>query len=232
MKLAIMQPYFFPYIGYWQLINAVDKFVILDDVNFIKQGFINRNRILSQQKIININVQVQGISSNKLILDHKLNNNQVWKRKLLNTVQQNYRKARQYDEVMPLIKEIITYNDLSLTGFLYNQIIKIKEYLNLNTEVVKTSTIYNITNKKGQERIIDICQKEKAKTYINAIGGKELYSPDEFLENGIELKFLKTGDIKYKQFNNEFVPNLSIIDVLMHNSVEKINEMLNSYTLE
>jgi len=232
MKLAIMQPYFFPYIGYWQLLNVVDKFIILDDVTFIKQGYINRNKILSQNKPLQINLQISGISSNKLILDHEINNNPVWKRKLINTIQQNYRKAKHFKDAFPIIEEIILYPEINLSGFLYHQIKILSKYLNINTEIIKTSSIYKLKDIKGTQRIINLCKQEKAKTYINTIGGKELYNVEDFRKNGIELIFIKTNDLSYKQFKNEFVPDLSIIDVMMHNSVEEIKEMLNNYTLE
>ena len=232
MKIAIMQPYFFPYIGYWQLINTVDKFIILDDVNFIKKGYINRNFIISNNNRVRINLPINKISQNKLIINHTISDDEKWKNKLLLTIKQNYNSASFYKSVFPLLENIILYKEQNLSNYLHYQIIKITEYLKINTEIIETSTKYNIIDKKGQERILDICKKENAKTYINAIGGKELYSVDEFKKNGIELKFIKTGDITYKQFNNEFIPNLSIIDVMMHNSVEEIKQMLNSYTLE
>jgi len=232
MILGIMQPYFFPYIGYWQLINAVDQFIILDDVTFIKQGYINRNTIIAQNKSIRINLLLTKISSNKLILEHQINDNYVWKKKLLATIKQNYSKSKQFKTVYPLIENIINYDETNLSKYLLHQITKITKFLNINTEIGSSSTTYNIKDKKGQDKIIEICKKEKADTYINAIGGKELYDKKTFEMNSINLKFIKTNNIKYQQYTSDFTPNLSIIDVMMFNSPENIRSMLKQYTLE
>jgi len=231
MTIAIMQPYFFPYLGYWQLLNTVDKFIILDDVNFIKQGYINRNIILSLGKPQQINLQVNAISSNKLVLEHEVNNSFKWRKKTLRTIQQNYSKAKYFNDVFPLIERIIYFTDNNLSNYLENQIIEISKYLSLETEIIKSSVFYPNNKLKGKDRIIDICNQESAFSYINPIGGTKLYSNDEFKKNNIELKFIKMDSIKYSQFSNEFISNLSIIDVMMFNSVEEIKKLLNRYTL-
>jgi len=226
-----MQPYFSPYLGYWQLINAVDKFILFDDVSFIKQGFVNRNTIMAQGNSQQINLQINAISSNKLILEHEVNNNFKWKKNLLKTIQQNYSKAKYFIEVFPLIERIIYFTDNNLSSYLENQIIEVSKYLAIETKIRKSSVFYPNNRLKGQERIIDICSQESASTYINAIGGINLYSKEEFKRNNIELKFIKMDNIKYSQFSNEFISNLSIIDVMMFNSVEEIKKFLNRYTL-
>lgn len=232
MTIAIMQPYFFPYIGYWQLINAVDKFIILDDVTFIKQGYINRNTILSQGKPQRINLQINNISSNKLILNHSINENEHWKKKLLSTIQQSYSKAEYFSLAFPVIEKIIRYPENNLSRFLRNQIILICNYLNITTEIIGSSTRYRAEELKGEERVISICKAERADTYINSIGGKTLYNPERFQRSGICLKFLKSSPSEYNQKIPEFIPNLSIIDVMMHNAPSDINSMLHSYSLE
>jgi WbqC-like protein family len=226
-----MQPYFFPYLGYWQLISAVDKFILFDDVNFIKQGFINRNTILVQGKPQNINLQIQDISSNKLILEHEINNNINWKKKLLKSIHQNYLKAKYFNKVFPLIEKIIRFDENNVSNYLVNQIIEISKYLGIETEIIKSSVFYPNNRLKGQERIIDICNQESALTYINAIGGLKLYSKEKFKNYNIELKFIKMDDIEYSQFSNVFITKLSIIDVMMFNSVDEIVKLLNKYTL-
>lgn len=226
MKLGIMQPYFLPYIGYFQLINAVDKYVIYDDVNFIKGGWINRNQILLNDDAFMINIPMEGASSFK-----KINEINIGKKKdkLLITIQQAYKKAPFYDEVIPLVNGIIQYNNDNLALFISNSIIKIAKYLQINTEIILSSEIKKNNALKAQEKVISICKIIGASEYYNAIGGRELYDRVVFADNNIELKFLKPKRIEYVQFKNEFIPWLSILDVMMFNSKEAIRDMLNKY---
>lgn len=226
-----MQPYFLPYIGYWQLLNVVDKYVIYDDVNYINRGWINRNRILLNSKDKMITLSLKEVSQNKLIKEIELLNNEKEREKLLKTISQSYKKAPFYDEVYPLIEEILNFKEINLEKFLENSIKKIIEYLEIDTTILISSEIEKDNMLKGKNKILDICKNLGASEYYNAIGGQELYSYEEFNKEGIKLKFLKSGNIEYKQFKNEFIPNLSIIDVMMFNSKEKIKEFLNNYTL-
>lgn len=231
MKLGIMQPYFFPYIGYWQLMNAVDKYVIYDDVNFIKGGWINRNRILMNGQAKTINVKMQGASANKLINEVETSTDIIYKKKLLKTIEGCYKKAPYFSNVFPVVENIIIHDEKSLSRYLEHSIRQICNYLHMDTEIILSSAINKNNNLRGQDKVIEICKVLRANEYYNAIGGQELYSNEDFLSNDIKLKFLKTGAVEYKQFNNEFVSNLSIIDVMMFNSIEDIKKMLNQYEL-
>ena len=231
MKLGIMQPYFFPYIGYWQLMNAVDKYVVYDDVNFIKGGWINRNRILVNGKPQYFNVQMKGASPFKLINEIEINNSEISINKNLKTIYMAYHKAPYFPKVNLLIEKILKNQNPNLAEYVINSIKCIAEYLNIKSEIIISSKISKNNELKNQDKVIEICKKLNATEYYNAIGGMELYSFDDFRKNAINLSFLKTNDISYKQFNNEFVPNLSIIDVMMFNSQEKIKAMLNDFTL-
>ncbi|MFZ1603036.1 MAG: WbqC family protein [Leptotrichiaceae bacterium] len=231
MKIGIMQPYFFPYIGYWQLINAVDKYVIYDDVNYIKGGWINRNRILINDKPSFINLKMNGSSPNKLIKEIHVSNDNRWKNKLLKSIELSYRKAPFFEMSFPIIEEIINHDEVNLSLYLENLIKRIAEYLEMNTEFVLSSNIEKDNSLKGQDKVIEICKSLGAKEYYNAIGGVELYSAENFNSYGIELKFLRTEYIEYKQFKNDFSPYLSIIDVMMFNSKEEIMNILDMYSL-
>ena len=231
MKLGIMQPYFFPYIGYWQSINAVDKYVIYDDVNFIKGGWINRNKILVNGNAKIINLKMNGASPNKLINEVKVANDKIYNKKLLKTIGHSYSKAPYYKDVYTLIEEIIFYEEENLSTYLENSIIRIAEYLDISTEFILSSDIEKDNSLKGQDKVIDICRILDASEYYNAIGGIELYSSEVFNFNEIKLKFLKSELIKYKQFGNDFEPNLSIIDVMMFNSKEDVKRFLDLYVL-
>lgn len=231
MKIGIMQPYFFPYIGYWQLINAVDRYVIYDDVNFIKGGWINRNRILMNGEAKLINLKMKGASPNKLINEVELANDSVYNKKLLKTIENCYKKAPYFNSVFPIIEDIINNDEINLAKNLEYSIKRICEYLSINTQIILSSSINKNNNLKGQDKVIEICKLLDGNEYYNSAGGKDLYCYEDFLCEGIELKFLKNNNIEYRQFKNKFVDNLSIIDLMMFNSIEEIKNMLKMYEL-
>ena len=231
MKIAIMQPYIFPYIGYFQLINAVDKFVIYDDVNYIKKGWINRNNFLSNGKIHRFTIPLVNASQNRLINDTKISKNEDWIADLLNTISNSYKKAPCFDLVFSLIKEILSKYDDNIAKYNSSALLDISKYLEIETEFLFSSELNKDNALKGSAKIVDICKILNATDYINPIGGLELYSKENFLMEKIELKFLKSNVIEYKQFEDEFIPWLSIIDVLMFNSKNEVKNLLNEYTL-
>ncbi len=226
-----MQPYFLPYIGYFQLINAVDKFIFYDDVNYIKGGWINRNNILINNEKNYFTLNLSKPSPNKLINEIKVGNN---KNKILKTIKQNYSKAKYFNNAFPLVEEIFNsiHENCLISEIATLSVQKISLYLKIKTKFELSSKLYGHT--KGIEkadRLIEICKSNYTDTYINPIGGIELYNKNYFNSKGINLFFFKNGKINYKQFNNNFIPNLSIIDVVMFNNPEKINEMLDNYEL-
>ena len=231
MKLGIMQPYIFPYIGYFQLINAVDKFVIYDDVNFINKGWINRNRILNNGKDSLFTIPLKEASQNKLINEIDVNWDSAWKSKFIKTLEQCYKKAPFYLEILPIIEQTLNVDNEPVSKVIEHNLKLICDYLGIKTEIVSSSAIYQNTHLKAQERILDICSQEKANQYINPIGGLELYDKDFFEAKNLKLNFIKSNAIEYTQFKNEFVPWLSMVDVLMFNSKEKIKEFLDNYEL-
>ena len=226
-----MQPYFMPYIGYFQLINAVDKFVIFDDVNYINKGWINRNNILVNGKANLFAIPLKEASQNKLINEIFIVDEAKWKPKLLKTIEMSYKKAPFFKEIYPLVEEIVNRGDSKISDYNYHTITRISEYLDIKTEIVSTSAKYNNQNLKAQNRIIDICLKEGASTYVNPIGGTELYNKQAFIEKNMEMYFIKSNEVKYRQFANEFVPWLSILDVMMFNSIQTIKGFLEQYIL-
>ncbi|MFT4222182.1 WbqC family protein [Dysgonomonas sp.] len=230
MKLGIMQPYFLPYIGYFQLLNAVDKYVIYDNIQFTKKGWINRNRILQNGKDALITIPVEKDSDYLNICQRSVSSG-FDKKKLLNQIKESYRKAPYFDEVMPLTEEIVNYDDNNLFDYIYHSIVKICGYLRIDTELIVSSTIDIDHSLKGQAKVIAICKTLEATEYYNAIGGQELYSITDFEKENIKLNFVSSNPVEYKQFTNEFVPWLSILDVMMFNSTEEIKKMLNEYKL-
>ena len=228
MKLAIMQPYFLPYIGYFQLIKAVDTFIIYDDVQFIKGGWINRNYLLLNDEKFMFNLILNGASANKLINEISVQSNQ---NKLLKTIYYSYNKAPYFESVFPIIKNILNYEDKNLSKFIGNSIIKICNYLKIDTEIHYSSALEKDNELKAQDKIIHICKLLNADTYINAIGGQKLYDKKVFNDSHIDLKFIKSNLTPYTQFKNEFIPCLSILDVMMFNSVDEINIILKNHEL-
>ena len=228
MKLAVMQPYFFPYIGYWQLISAVDTFVIYDDVNFIKQGWINRNNIIGNDSDQLISLQLIGASSFKLINSVMVGNKSP---KILKTIEQTYKKSPYFEEVFPLIQEVLQNKEENLAQLLILSIKRICAYLDIQTNILLSSELKKNNDLKGQSKILNICELLNAKQYINAIGGQELYQKEAFSQQNIELRFIKNKSIAYQQFQSPFRPNLSIIDVLMFNDKEQVKHYLTEFEL-
>lgn len=225
-----MQPYLFPYIGYYQLISSVDRFAVYDDVTFIKKGWINRNRILFQGKARFITIPLVKQSQNKLICDTRIVNS-GWQEHLVRTLKQAYSRAPYYDEAMPLVTDIIRSPSQTIDALAFESLRRISDYLDIHTEFIRSTRIYDNRHLKGQERIIDICLQEKATDYVNAPGGHSLYSHEDFLAKVITLRFLETLSYTYQQFGKIFHPHLSIIDVLMFCSSEGTKELLHKYRL-
>lgn len=233
MKLAIMQPYLFPYIGYFQLMNAVDEFVVYDNIQYSKKGWINRNRILVNGTDAYITFPLKKDSDYLNVKDRYLSDNWAQERKkTLNRITESYRKAPYFKEVYPLLEKIVLFEENNLFKFTYNSLILLKEYLGIKTEFSISSDISIDHSLKSEKKVIEICKAKKADTYINPIGGLELYKKEEFKKEGIDIHFLKTTNVNYKQFDNNFVPMLSIIDVMMFNAMENITKMIqNNFTL-
>jgi hypothetical protein len=230
-SLAIMQPYFFPYIGYFQLVKAVEKFIFYDDVNFIKQGWINRNRILINGIEKYITLSLCKASPNKLIHEIEI---QPGNEKLLKTIEQAYSKAPYFNDVMPLIQDVFCMMPeiKKISEIAAQSVKKISEYLGLKTVFETSSQTYCNTRSVGRaDRLIAICKENGYSTYINPAGGQDLYKKDYFSERGVTLYFINSRISTYKQFKHDFIPGLSIIDVLMFNSIETVHSMLNDYTL-
>lgn len=232
MKLAIMQPYFLPYIGYFQLISSVDVFVIYDNIQYTKKGWINRNRFLKNNQDEYFTIPIKKDSDflcvNQRFLSDNLANEKI---KLKNQIKSSYLKAPYFNEVFQLFENIVDNNEDNLFEFIYYSIQNLCLYLEIETKIIKSSTLTIDHSLKGREKVKAICQQIQANTYINPIGGMDLYDKSDFKRDGIDLYFIKSDNIEYKQFGENFVPWLSILDVLMFNSVDQIKIMLNKIEL-
>jgi hypothetical protein len=228
MKVAVMQPYFFPYVGYFQLISACDVFVILDDVNYKKQGWINRNRILLGNKPKLITLAVESASQNKLINQLYVSSN---KTKLLSTIYHCYSKAPFFKSTFPLIEDIFSCNQKNLVDFLSYSLIKVSEYFEIERKWYWSSKLDTAPKNSGQSRIIHLCRKLSAEHYINLPGGRELYEHKTFSDSGVKLSFINSFQRSYEQFDNNFVDNLSIIDLMMFNSRKECADIIRGFNL-
>jgi hypothetical protein len=230
MKLAIMQPYFIPYIGYFQLINSVDKFIIYDNIKYTKKGWINRNRILVNGKDQLITLPIKKDSDYLNIIEREIS--ESWnKDKMLNIIKASYSKAPYFQETFELISKCLNNPGVNLFRFIYDSIVLINAHLEIKTPIIISSEVDIDHTLKSQDKVLSLCKEQNVDVYINSIGGIELYDKEVFKQNNIKLNFIKSNPIKYKQFNNEFVPWLSIIDIMMFNSKEQIKEYLDKYTL-
>lgn len=228
-KIAVMQPYFFPYIGYFQLIAAVEKFVFYDDVNFIKQGWINRNRILINGQPQYITVELIKASPNRLIKEIEVGTN---KDKILRTLTMAYKKAPHFDSIWPIIEECMSTESQYISELAINSVQLICRYLGLKVDFEVSSTKYADTKPLDRsDRLIEICKQSQATHYINAMGGRDLYDKAYFMQKGIKLYFLSPEITSYRQFDSEFVPALSILDTLMFNDIEAVKQMLRRYLI-
>lgn len=218
MRLAIMQPYLFPYVGYFQLMHAVDRFVVYDDVQFIKGGWINRNSVWANGKRLRFTVPLRNGSPNERICDVELSpkGKSAWWRKFRKTLLQSYSAAPHVDRVVGMLDEIMGAGHTSIAALNTDALRRVRDWLGLEVEIVETSRRYENSHLSGQDRVLDICAIEGATTYINAIGGRELYSDGAFAERGIELRFLEPDLAPYDQGHDGFEPGLSILDVMMH----------------
>jgi len=231
MKVGIMQPYFLPYIGYFQLIASVDKFVIYDNIKYTKKGWINRNRMLQNGTDKIFSVALAKASDQLDIIEREISP-EFDRQKLLSQFKGCYLKAPYFEDVWPLIESIVSFQDNNLFRYIENSIVLICDYLDIDTEIIVSSSVAADHDLLSQDRVLSICEAMNANTYVNPIGGLDLYSTDEFASKGCELKFINTNTIEYMQFGNTFVPWLSILDLLMFNSKDgAISLLVNKYEL-
>ena len=231
MKLAIMQPYFLPYIGYFQLIASVDQFIVYDNIKYTKKGWINRNRMLQNGSDVMFSLPLKKDSHSLDVVQRELAAD-FNRDKLLNQFRSAYRKAPYFEQTIPLIELIVRFGDNNLFSYLHYSIAQICKHLGITTDIRLSSTIDIDHTLQGQDKVLALCQATTGKTYVNPIGGMELYSRETFLEKGIVLKFIKSSLIEYKQFDAPFVPWLSVLDVLMFNSPDEVQRCtLSNYEL-
>ncbi|MEY1230454.1 WbqC family protein [Proteus terrae] len=229
MILAVMQPYLFPYIGYYQLAYHSNMFIFYDDVNYIKKGYINRNNIVTKNGLLLFTLPINNASQNKMINELYFIENT---KKILSTIKMSYSKSKYFDDIYPIIEKTFNNKNRNVANIASNSIIEIFQYLGVNLNYDFSSRInYNREN-SAQEKIYELCKINNADKYVNAYGGMALYDKDEFKKRNIELGFINSIPTPYTQVNsNEFIKNASMIDILMNCSKDEIINQLNNYTV-
>jgi len=226
VKVGIMQPYFMPYIGYFQLMNFCDKLVVYDNIQFTKKGWIKKNKYLCEGKEKVFSLQIKNDSS-KLNIDERFLANSCMQqnKKILRSIESCYRKAPFFDQTFKVLQECFLSEQDNLFDFIFNSILVLADHMDINTHILKSSSIGANHQLKKQDRVIDLCLSMNAKTYINLSGGMELYSRDAFKDNNIDLIFMECINSKYDQNVDKFIERLSIIDMLMFVPMEEIKNL-------
>lgn len=209
-----MQPYFFPYPGYFQLLQAVDLFIVHDRVKYTKKGWINRNRILVDGKDVVISVPLRHDSDTLDIVERSVAAD-FDRAKLRNRIAGAYRRAPHFAEVFPLVEQVIGNAEPNLFHYLHSSIAATRDFLGIRTPIAVASSFAIDPELRAQDKVIALCRAAGADLYVNAIGGVELYSSAAFADGGMQLRFIQSGPLEYRQFDAPFVPSLSIIDALM-----------------
>ena len=231
-RLAIMQPYFLSYVGYFQLIQSVDLFIIYDNIKYTKKGWINRNRFLQNGQAMTFSLPLKSASDRLNVAARELSSS-FDRDKFISQIEEAYRKAPHFSPAMALLENIVRHDEVNLFEYIYTSVQMVCSYLGVGTRILKSSELGIDHTLAGKSKVIALCQHVGADTYINAIGGKSLYDREEFGLNGIDLRFLKSNPLEYRQFDESFIPWLSIIDVMMFNSVQDIKGYLRAgYELE
>ena len=229
-----MQPYVFPYLGYMHLVNASDIFVFYDDVTFIKQGWINRNRIIVNNSPYNFTIPLQDASSFRWIKHTLVKDLDYFKKKFIKQVTQSYRKARNYKLGIEYIEAVLDDESANISDIAQKSVIFFFDMMGIEKLFLKSSEL-PIPNRDGisaADRLIDITKYLDGDRYINLSGGVELYSKDYFASNKVQLNFVSSTFNAYDQGGGvAFIPSMSIIDLVMRLEPDEIREHLSTFEL-
>jgi hypothetical protein len=232
-KIAIMQPYIFPYIGYMNLVNAADVFVFYDDVNFIKSGWINRNRIVLNGAAYRFTIPLKELSANKYINETEAYDIKKFATKFLLQIKTSYRLAPYLDQTVKYLEDVLYSGEENIGDLSAHSVENFFSYIGVEKRFLKSSEAFPHTAGLGRaERLVEIVKELKSTSYVNIIGGAELYSKSKFENLGVKLNFVKPEIKEYRQINTAYyIPSLSIIDLMMNLSIKSLRDFLDSYEL-
>lgn len=231
--IAVMQPYLFPYLGYFQLIAAADVFVLGDDLQYVRSGWVNRNRILhnDEARLITFPLKKDRFQlqiNQRQLCDHFSDEAE----RLIRLIAESYKEAPYFAQVMPLVERLIHFPQQNISLYAEHAIREMCAYLHIVTPIMRSSDLILGSPVDKQERIIRIAHTFEATTFITPEGGSVVYDRDHFARNRLLVRFFRMNPVEYRQFRQPFVANLSIIDVLMFNCVEQVQQMLTQYRLD
>lgn len=225
MKLAIMQPYFLPYIGYFQLMAAVDVFILYDNIKYTKKGWINRNRMLLNGADVTFSLPLKHGSDSLHVIGRELSAD-FDPDTLLKRFRGAYAGAPYFGQTIPVLERIVRHHDHNLFRYLHHSLACLCEHLDMTTEIRVSSEIPIDHSLKSQDKVLALCRAVGADVYVNAIGGTDLYAKPDFNAEQVELRFLRSRLVDYPQFGAPFVPWLSIVDVLMFNPLDAVRDCI------
>lgn len=227
---AIMQPTFMPWVGYFDLINSVNCFVFLDDVQLTKRSWQVRNKIKTSngEFFITLPIKKDKSRDEQYINNTFISSDDKWKNKTLKSVESNYKKTHYFPEIFPLFKEWVNSN-LPLSKIHSKMIQEITYKLGFfNVEFVSSSSLG--INGSKEIKLLNICKKMSVKTYLSPQGSSAYIKPtnlaNKFKANDIDLLYHDYGLIKYNQLHGEFIPFLGIFDLLFNEGFEKSADII------
>lgn len=235
MKLAIMQPYFFPYIGYFSLIEYADKFVFFDTPQYISRGWINRNRILTLNgEPTYITVPVEKAPQETPIREIMIDNSKDWRGRIYGQLSAYKRRAPRYSITEAIVHDVLDgFKGNGLSELSIRTVKMMSDILGLKCEYgIFSGMKENIVEvKKPDEWALEISKALEADVYVNPPGGMSFFDRDKYRNAGIEIKFLQSNLRPYRQRIGQWVPALSVIDVLMFCDEREVTDMLKDYAL-
>ena len=229
MIVAIMQPYFFPYVGYFQLMQAADIFVFHDDVQYIKGGWINRNRILKNNRVEWLTMPVKSASNYLPINQRYFANESATVDRMKRRLAAAYSKSPAFESVASTIFDSLDFPDANIANFNCTSLVALAKRLHITCKFVRSSEIDEPGLLRGQAKVLALCQRFGANTYINPIGGVELYDAHDFAAAGITLSFLRTT--APPTLTESGPEHLSVIDGLMQRDFHGYGSLLSEYSL-
>lgn len=232
MILAAMQPYVFPYLGYFQLIREADAFYWLDGVAFIRRGWSNRNVLVGRNGPVRFVYPVLSGARDQSYAEVRLSLPDYHIRKFLEMVSHHYQKAPFFDEVFPVIQTAVSIETDSFCELAMHSTRTLCRYMGIETPLTPTASWPESRDFRGEARILALCRRGAAHCFLNAEGGRDLYDPCVFASEGIELRFLCHSPAAYPQPGDRFVPRASTIDALMNNSIPKLQWLLDQFDIQ
>ena len=234
MKISVMQPYFFPYLGYFSLIQDSDVFVVLDNVQYVRRGWMNRNRVIGKnQSPVYFHLSTIKAPQKTMTRQIKIDHNREWKKTLLDKLDYYEKSAPYFEETKAMVERLISFETDSLCDMNIHILEELCKFLGITTKFVLASDLEIDESKiiETDDWGLEITKTFGASDYINLWGGRHIYSVNKYNNSNITLKFIENELVYYNQHNEMFIKSLSIIDVLMYNDRAETMDLINKYSV-